>query len=95
MQTLIRKRTVGTVLAMFVSFLLLLAFQTPMMAQYSGCAAGQSLPPVSFQELEVDGQLRRYQLYLPPNYDPTQPTPVVVSFHGSGSNAIAHSMISA
>ncbi|MEO1129281.1 MAG: PHB depolymerase family esterase, partial [Planctomycetota bacterium] len=41
--------------------------------------------------LNVDGHERRYLLYLPRGYDATQPTPLVLAFHGGGGSP--HSMI--
>ena len=37
--------------------------------------------------LEHDGRTRTYIVHVPPKYDPKQPTPVVLAFHGGGSNA--------
>ncbi|HUS68865.1 MAG TPA: PHB depolymerase family esterase [Kofleriaceae bacterium] len=37
--------------------------------------------------LMVGGVERRYQLHVPASYDPHQATPVVLNFHGLGSNA--------
>ena len=37
--------------------------------------------------LQVDGRSRNYIVHVPPKYDPKQPTPVVLVFHGGGSNA--------
>lgn len=37
--------------------------------------------------LEVDGQVRRYLVHVPPQYDPATPMPVVLAFHGGGANA--------
>ncbi len=39
------------------------------------------------ETITVDGIPRNYQLNVPPSYDPTQPTPVVMTFHGRGSNS--------
>lgn len=32
----------------------------------------------------VDGQRREYTLYVPPSYDRSRPTPLVISLHGAG-----------
>lgn len=37
---------------------------------------------------EIDGHTRRFWLYVPESYDPTTPTPLVMSFHGFGSNPV-------
>jgi polyhydroxybutyrate depolymerase len=37
--------------------------------------------------LEHGGRARTYIVHVPPKYDPKQPTPVVLAFHGGGSNA--------
>lgn len=37
--------------------------------------------------ITVDGIPRSYQLNIPPSYDGTEPTPLVMTFHGRGSNA--------
>jgi polyhydroxybutyrate depolymerase len=37
--------------------------------------------------ITVDGTPRSYQINIPPNYDGTEPTPVVMTFHGRGSNS--------
>ena len=39
--------------------------------------------------LQVDGRERSYLVHVPPQYDPKKPTPVVLVFHGGGSNARA------
>ena len=38
--------------------------------------------------LEHDGHTRTYIVHVPPKYDPKQPTPVVLAFHGGGSNGV-------
>ena len=37
--------------------------------------------------LQGDGWQRSYLVHVPPQYDPKKPTPVVLVFHGGGSNA--------
>ena len=37
--------------------------------------------------IDVDGRNRSYLLHIPKNYDPETPTPVVLVFHGAGTNA--------
>lgn len=39
------------------------------------------------REIEVDGRTRSYLLHIPKNYDGSKPFPVVLCFHGGGSNA--------
>ncbi|MAV54504.1 MAG: hypothetical protein CMJ28_00945 [Phycisphaerae bacterium] len=41
----------------------------------------------SFQNLTVDGESRRYLLYLPTNFDPAENLPVMMWFHGGGGTA--------
>ena len=41
----------------------------------------------SFQNLTVNGDARRYLLYLPTNFDPAENLPVMMWFHGGGGNA--------
>ncbi len=37
--------------------------------------------------LRQDGRTRSYIVHVPPKYDPKQPTPVVLAFHGAVTNA--------
>lgn len=37
--------------------------------------------------LKVDGRYRSYVIHVPKKYDPKKPTPVVLIFHGAGTNA--------
>ena len=37
--------------------------------------------------LQVDGRERSYLVHVPPKFDPKKPTPVVLIFHGAGTNA--------
>lgn len=39
------------------------------------------------ETIDVDGAVREYRLYVPVSYDPSQPTALVMSFHGFASNA--------
>lgn len=39
------------------------------------------------RKLPVDGRDRNYLIHVPKSYDATKPTPVVLVFHGGGSNA--------
>jgi polyhydroxybutyrate depolymerase len=48
----------------------------------------QPLGPGDHQcTLEVGGRERSYLVHVPPKYDPRQPTPVVLAFHGGMTNA--------
>ena len=44
-------------------------------------------PATHTRTLEVGGRTRSYIVHVPPKYDPKQPTPVVLAFHGGGGNA--------
>lgn len=39
------------------------------------------------RRIEVDGREREYLVHVPPQRDPATPMPVVLAFHGGGSNA--------
>jgi len=39
------------------------------------------------QRIQHDGRRRNYHLYVPSSYDPSQPMPLVLDFHGFTSNA--------
>jgi len=45
------------------------------------------LPGDSTRMLNVDGLERSYVLHVPAGYDPAQPVPVVLNFHGGGGKA--------
>jgi len=38
-------------------------------------------------DISSDSINRTYRLYIPSNYDPTAPSPLIVSYHGNGGNA--------
>lgn len=44
--------------------------------------------------LEHDGRERTYHVHVPPSYDPTAPTPLVLNFHGYTSNANQQELLS-
>ena len=44
------------------------------------------------QSLQVDGLARSYRLAVPAGYRPTMPTPLILLFHGSGSDAVQTSI---
>jgi polyhydroxybutyrate depolymerase len=49
------------------------------------CAPGRSLPTGSTQRtIESGGQLRHYLIHVPPGYDGSTKTPLVLLFHGLG-----------
>ena len=37
-------------------------------------------------EIEFDGLLRSFNIYVPDSYDPSDPVPMLFCFHGYGSN---------
>jgi polyhydroxybutyrate depolymerase len=41
----------------------------------------------SVVQVNVGGVMREARVHVPPKYDPTHPTPLVLNFHGSESNA--------
>ncbi len=44
-------------------------------------------PGDHLRKLDVEGHPRSYLVHVPPGYDPNQPTPVVLAYHGSTMNA--------
>jgi polyhydroxybutyrate depolymerase len=50
-------------------------------------AADPLAPGDRTRTLQVDGRTRSYLVHVPPKYNPKQPTPVLLAFHGGGSNA--------
>jgi polyhydroxybutyrate depolymerase len=50
-------------------------------------ASGPLAPGDRTCTLQVDGRTRSYLVHVPPKYNPKQPTPVLLAFHGGGSNA--------
>ena len=44
-------------------------------------------PGDHFRTIDVDGQQRSYSVHVPPQYDASKPTPVVMALHGAGTNA--------
>ncbi|NOX55045.1 MAG: hypothetical protein GXP27_11540, partial [Planctomycetes bacterium] len=48
---------------------------------------GQLEPGDTVRSLTVDGRERTYLVHVPPSYDGTKPFPVILIFHGGGSNA--------
>lgn len=51
-------------------------------------ADGALLKPGDYtRTIQVDGRERSYLIHIPPKYDSTKPSPVVLAFHGGGANA--------
>ena len=50
-------------------------------------------PGTSAHTITSGGLERCYLLYLPPDFDPSQPIPVVISFHGFASSPGGHAVI--
>src|SRR5436853_379018 len=51
-------------------------------------ASGDGLKPGDHaRSLEVGGRKRAYLVHVPKSYDGSRPFPVVLAFHGGGSNA--------
>lgn len=50
-------------------------------------AVAQSVVGTTSQDVVVDGDTRTYRLHVPPQYDSSQPTPVVLAFHGAFEDA--------
>jgi polyhydroxybutyrate depolymerase len=44
-------------------------------------------PGDQLRSLSFGGRQRSYLIHVPPQYDPSRPTPVVLVFHGGGTNA--------
>ena len=55
----------------------------------TACATDDLLAPpgTSTQTINVGGEPRTYMLHVPPSYQVGTPTPLVMAFHGMGSNA--------
>lgn len=58
-------------------------------SQSFGCGRSNSLPRGKSTDLTmtVDGYTRSYRVHVPSGYDPNEPAPLVVSFHGWGGTA--------
>jgi len=50
-------------------------------------AANPVAPGDYTRSLQLDGRTRTYIVHVPPKYDGKHPTPIVLAFHGGGSNA--------
>lgn len=55
-------------------------------ASSAGCAADQGKVKTE-DTTSVDLDDRNYLLYLPKNYEPTEPAPLILSYHGGGRDA--------
>ena len=53
-----------------------------------GCESGALDDAVTHVDLQHDGELRSYELYVPTSYDGTRPFPVVLNFHGFTSSGL-------
>lgn len=62
--------------------------------QANGCENSTIQPGNSNRKLTVGGIEREYNLHVPPNYDPTKPTPLVLNFHGYTSNMMQQEFFS-
>lgn len=51
----------------------------------SGCGA-EVVPGRSTVSFDFEDRTREYELVVPPDYDPSVPTPLVLNWHGLGSN---------
>src|SRR5437764_10180427 len=51
----------------------------------SGCRRG-AVAGVTTEHLSVDGADRAYLLSIPESYDPSKRAPLILNFHGLGSN---------
>jgi polyhydroxybutyrate depolymerase len=78
-----------------LSVLIGVGLATTLLARQASAAADCTLPGAkqvrlgaSIQYVTSGGVERSYLLYIPRQYDPTQFTPVVISLHGFGSNAL-------
>ncbi|MBU0511767.1 MAG: hypothetical protein KJ638_08720 [Chloroflexi bacterium] len=44
-------------------------------------------PSDYIHEMTVDGLLRMFEVHIPPSYNPGEPVPLVINFHGRSSTA--------
>ncbi len=74
---------VGLLIAVFGVSLMSVSAQAP----GGACGAGATFTVGAMNRtLNSDGRDRSYRVYVPASYDPTQPTPLVLSLHGFASN---------
>ena len=60
----------------------------------SGCTGKLAQPADATWTVLSSGMSRTANVHVPPNYDPTKPTPVVLNFHGFTSNAAQEALLS-
>ncbi len=70
-----------------------LVFNIIALAVLGSLAYTQFLNP-NYHSLRVDGQLRRYLLYVPDSYNPNQATSLVLSLHGFASWPVNQAFVS-
>ena len=58
-----------------------------LLASFLVAQPSQLTPGDHTRTVEVDKLTRKYLVHIPPKYDPKTPSPVVLAFHGGGSNA--------
>jgi polyhydroxybutyrate depolymerase len=58
------------------------------------CDGGGLGPGDHLLEIDVNGSLRVYSVHVPPGYDGTSLTPLVLNFHGLGSNGTQQAFFS-
>ena len=93
-----RTRNAGIIVAIVLGFILIVADVTYwMIGPAPRCklpADVSAEPGWSARVVNSNDTDRCYFLYVPENYDPNQPMPLVFSFHGFSSNPNSHSLIS-
>lgn len=60
--------------------------EEPTVPERSSCTGLLAGPGTHEWTVTHDGRARTYRVHVPPHYDATRPTPIVVAFHGYGSN---------
>lgn len=73
------KKTVSIVI---IGLLVCCSFGVQGFSKQNDDTTTQFSPGDHFRYLMVDGRLRSYQIHIPPIYDGTKPTPVVIALHG-------------
>ncbi len=59
-----------------------------------GTASAQLAPGLHVFGFTFDGDFRSYDLHVPPGYDGSTPLPLVIDFHGHGSNRAQQRLVS-
>ena len=75
------------VLLIFAGFIILGLEASNREERSSGCDGLNPVLGKTTVFIEHEGKNRSYRLYVPKNYEPDSPTPLVINFHGTGSNA--------